>query len=101
MLRANSPCTAAEEEEMREAGAREGCEATRGVGGVLARNNIARAASSYQSACTSYQSSYVTPHLTYEASLGHAPHTSVMRPEVRDRTCFPPLMGAVTCYGFS
>jgi hypothetical protein len=40
-LRASSPCTAAAEEEMREAGAREGCEATRGVGGVLSRNNIA------------------------------------------------------------
>ena len=41
VLRANSPCTAAAEEEMREAGAREGCEATIGVGGVLARSNIA------------------------------------------------------------
>jgi hypothetical protein len=41
VLRANSPCTAAAEEEMREAGAREVCEETRGVGGVLARNNIA------------------------------------------------------------
>ena len=41
VLGANSPCTAAAEVEMREAGAREGCEATRGVGGVLARNNIA------------------------------------------------------------
>jgi hypothetical protein len=30
-----------DEEEMREAGAREACEETRGVGGVLARNNIA------------------------------------------------------------
>ena len=33
--------TATAEEEMREAGAREVCEQTRGVGGVLARNNIA------------------------------------------------------------
>ena len=41
VLRANSPGTAAAEEEMREAGAREVCEETRGVGGVLARNNIA------------------------------------------------------------
>ena len=41
VLRVNSPCTAASEEEMREAGARELCEETRGVGGVLARNNIA------------------------------------------------------------
>jgi hypothetical protein len=40
-FRANSPCTAAAEEEMREAGAREGCETTRGVRGVLARNKIA------------------------------------------------------------
>jgi hypothetical protein len=39
VLRANSPCTTAAEEEMREAGAREGCETTRGFGGVLTRNN--------------------------------------------------------------
>ena len=41
VLQANSPCTVAAEEEMREAGAREACDETRGVGGVLARNNIA------------------------------------------------------------
>jgi ubiquitin len=41
VLRANSPCTAAAEAEMREAGAREVCEETRGFGGMLARNNIA------------------------------------------------------------
>jgi hypothetical protein len=41
VLRANCPSTAAAEEEMREAGAREVCEEMRGVGGMLARNNIA------------------------------------------------------------
>jgi large subunit ribosomal protein L35 len=41
VLRANSPCTTAAEEEMREASAREVCEETRGVWGVLARNDIA------------------------------------------------------------
>jgi hypothetical protein len=41
VLRANSPCTTAAEEEMREASAKEVCEEARGVWGVLARNDIA------------------------------------------------------------
>ncbi len=41
VLRANSHSTAAAEEEMREAGAREVCEEMKRVGGMLSRHNIA------------------------------------------------------------